>query len=45
MVFSCGDKAYTSLFPSHVNNRLLVISINMVGDGLRDITDPNSSVE
>tara|TARA_E500000081_G_C6108086_1_gene341169 strand:+ start:626 stop:1549 length:924 start_codon:yes stop_codon:yes gene_type:complete len=24
---------------------LLVISINMVGDGLRDITDPNSSVE
>ena len=24
---------------------LLVISINMVGDGLRDITDPNSSVD
>ena len=24
---------------------LLVISINMLGDGLRDITDPNTSIE
>jgi len=24
---------------------LLVVSINMLGDGLRDITDPNSKIE
>ncbi len=30
LVFSCGDKAYTSLFPNNVKNRSLVIFINIV---------------
>ena len=29
-IFSCGDKAYTSLFPYDVKNRPLVIFINML---------------
>ena len=29
-IFSCGDKAYTSLFPNDVKNRHYVIFINML---------------